>query len=493
VTDESIQPDATPDAPRTFSSLGTRLCLALWLGAMLLASISTIDGSDPVADFEQPAAVLVRGTEHTLQVADAIERAADAKYSADLQKVLDRSGQLESGAQLYRDLAARLEVIVAGAGEGADASRRVDRLDQIRELKLRAAVLGAEAGTDDWRDGLADVDDERVEALIATLAGEPFDGPEPNWDDLGSSYSRALIELRRARRDGATRTQTAWEDWQLESGDDLMARVADVLATALAAGLLGLLAFQPFAFLRADRVRLDPPGDPNCWPETPDGLGIFARYAVLFLVIGTTLALLDAGLREGSSSPLQGVTGLLASAPLLLLAASCYRGAEPGALVRHLGLGFDTTRMLRLPAFVAAGWVLTMSGALAVGALAAAAGHRNDMFANPFLDLIAGASDTSRMRLMVEACIWAPLFEELGFRAALFGGLRRRLPFLPAALLSSALFGLAHAYDPVGMLTIAWVGVSLAWVYERTRSLWAPILVHALYNFISLKFTFLFV
>jgi membrane protease YdiL (CAAX protease family) len=78
----------------------------------------------------------------------------------------------------------------------------------------------------------------------------------------------------------------------------------------------------------------------------------------------------------------------------------------------------------------------------------------------------------------------AAIGEELFFRGLLFGGLRQLIPLWPAAVVSGVLFGLPHL--PQGDLAVALqlsvFGVVLAWAYERSGTLWAPILLHALNN-----------
>jgi membrane protease YdiL (CAAX protease family) len=83
---------------------------------------------------------------------------------------------------------------------------------------------------------------------------------------------------------------------------------------------------------------------------------------------------------------------------------------------------------------------------------------------------------------LLEYVILAPLFEELVFRGLLFAILRRRFRFLPAALISAAIFGLAHGYGVVGLISVCWSGVLWAWIYERTGSLGPGILAHAINN-----------
>jgi membrane protease YdiL (CAAX protease family) len=79
---------------------------------------------------------------------------------------------------------------------------------------------------------------------------------------------------------------------------------------------------------------------------------------------------------------------------------------------------------------------------------------------------------------MLSAGVLAPLVEELLFRGTLFRNLRVRFNSAVAVLASSALFGLGHK-DQVGAFISA---LCFALVYTRTRSLWAPIALHALNN-----------
>jgi CAAX protease family protein len=86
----------------------------------------------------------------------------------------------------------------------------------------------------------------------------------------------------------------------------------------------------------------------------------------------------------------------------------------------------------------------------------------------------------------------APLAEEAFFRGFMFAGLRRRWPFLPAALLTGAIFGLFHftGSDSAGVVPqLAALGLILAWLYQRTGSLWPCVLVHMVNNAIAFALT----
>ncbi|MCS6328708.1 MAG: CPBP family intramembrane metalloprotease [Nitrospira sp.] len=96
-------------------------------------------------------------------------------------------------------------------------------------------------------------------------------------------------------------------------------------------------------------------------------------------------------------------------------------------------------------------------------------------------DLVWGSSPTLLVSLLEYVC-FAPVFEELAFRGPLFGVFRRRFQWGTAAMLSAALFALAHGYGLIGFLSVFWSGLIWAWAYERTGSLWPGVLGHALNN-----------
>ena len=89
--------------------------------------------------------------------------------------------------------------------------------------------------------------------------------------------------------------------------------------------------------------------------------------------------------------------------------------------------------------------------------------------------------------LVVLVVIAAPIAEETFFRGFLFAGLGRRLGYAWGAILSAAIFALAHI-DPEAYIPIFFLGLLLAWLYYRTRSIWVPVLAHFLYNSIALLF-----
>lgn len=81
----------------------------------------------------------------------------------------------------------------------------------------------------------------------------------------------------------------------------------------------------------------------------------------------------------------------------------------------------------------------------------------------------------------------APVAEEVFFRGMLFAGLRTRFSLWPAAIISGLAFGIPHVTSgPTAAIPLSIFGVALAWVYNRTGSIWPCILIHALNNGIAL-------
>jgi hypothetical protein len=76
--------------------------------------------------------------------------------------------------------------------------------------------------------------------------------------------------------------------------------------------------------------------------------------------------------------------------------------------------------------------------------------------------------------------------EELFFRAFLQGLGERWLGFLPAWLLTSALFGLVHAVTPAYAVIATLIGLYFGAVWSLTGSLPAVMMAHGLYDFIAL-------
>lgn len=93
-----------------------------------------------------------------------------------------------------------------------------------------------------------------------------------------------------------------------------------------------------------------------------------------------------------------------------------------------------------------------------------------------------------RGSVVVMAVLCAPIAEEVIFRGYLLGVIRQYLGVWAALIGSSLIFALIHAHIPSapGLFVL---GLVLAAVYQRTGSLWAPMLLHSIFNAITIAFT----
>jgi CAAX protease family protein len=84
----------------------------------------------------------------------------------------------------------------------------------------------------------------------------------------------------------------------------------------------------------------------------------------------------------------------------------------------------------------------------------------------------------------------APFVEELFFRGFFYRALRTRYPIVVAALVDGVIFGLIHfGFDGADGLLIlpplAFLGIIFCLVYEKTKSLWSVVGMHAFNNTIA--------
>lgn len=101
--------------------------------------------------------------------------------------------------------------------------------------------------------------------------------------------------------------------------------------------------------------------------------------------------------------------------------------------------------------------------------------------------------------VFIALVIVVPIVEEVLVRGFLYSGLRRKLSRITSALVASVLFGVAHLQLGSGELPLYVVAIDtfilsmfLIALREKTGSLWAGILVHALKNGIAFLALFVF-
>ncbi len=246
-------------------------------------------------------------------------------------------------------------------------------------------------------------------------------------------------------------------------------------------------------------------------------LGI-AAYAVPLLLIGTTASALGAGsgaftdagdmfdkagvvarfaderlarAAAGNALPeppriLGSVVAARVAWSYAIVSAGLFAGAavvaarqRPGTFARATGLGrFDADRLWLPGAAVA--MLYLAAGLYARGVEAAGI----DVLIPDATRLDATLRDTPALVLYgLTTVVAAPIGEELFYRGLVFSGLAA-WGFVPAAVVSSALFALSHL-DAGSIIPFTALGMTMAWLYWRSGSLWDAIAFHVLFNLLS--------
>ncbi len=392
----------------------------------------------------------------------------------------------------------RLMAWVSGDG----AAERAQAVEWYRELAAKSddplvsfqlAILQAEAGqpsqallsAHEWNDR-DDPYPRLAELIRAAYSEEPppdrqaMDALQADLTDVmpaGWFHDRLAVTL--ARRAGDAESQAALLEQAAIRVDRLYTYSRRLTVVELAAMLVGTLLLVMMWRRRSagiNPVRLHEPGIPPPWPGRVGAAVLLRGGAIGAAIMAVCLLSMPP-----ENASLRALSIPMTNVPLLALAY--YHLFRPAGMTFEEGFGLSLpwSHFGRLLAAVLAVVAAGLWGEWVMDRLAEQWGltsHWTEWFD---ADLVWGGGSLTMISLL-EYVIFAPLFEELAFRGLLFAILRRKFRFLPAALISAGIFGLAHGYGPVGLISVCWSGVLWAWIYEKTGSLAPGILAHALNN-----------
>jgi uncharacterized protein len=233
---------------------------------------------------------------------------------------------------------------------------------------------------------------------------------------------------------------------------------------------------------------------PDDQPQAPatvaePGWGWREVGLVILATLGTT-ALLGLGARGLSTALGLEIAGGLVSPALYLTGLGIYLSVIAAIYVfvvrragwAALGLGAASWRdyLIVPPLFV-----LELAALVGVNLLVAQIAGG---FENPQVEAISGGQALSAGELLMLLVLIAgvvPFVEELFFRGMLYPLLRRRMGALAAILLNAALFALFHVF-PLLLPGLFVVGIFLAYLRERSGSIWPSVMLHAMQNGLAL-------
>jgi uncharacterized protein len=125
-------------------------------------------------------------------------------------------------------------------------------------------------------------------------------------------------------------------------------------------------------------------------------------------------------------------------------------------------------------------------GAASIGAYLVFAALYAAIFGVPEQEDIAEGFGALPVQVLL-IVIAAPISEELLFRGLIFGGMRKHMPRIAAALVAGLIFGALHALTGLSAVPpLVVFGVILCLLYEKTGSIVPGIVLHMLNNSVAL-------
>ena len=130
--------------------------------------------------------------------------------------------------------------------------------------------------------------------------------------------------------------------------------------------------------------------------------------------------------------------------------------------------------------------VMGIVGSIAISGLFTSASdvfNIHGIFASETATNTPGAGSNILLQILGEG-IAPAISEELVFRWVIFSVARKRYSFVESAFIVSFIFGVSHGISLLTFITFAG-GFFLCYIYEKTRNIFVPVIIHGSYNTIG--------
>lgn len=218
-------------------------------------------------------------------------------------------------------------------------------------------------------------------------------------------------------------------------------------------------------------------------------LGLSIMLGALSVVLGMNIGIISAENQQSAMELIEAVTGYLQQGtPLMIFNCIC-----DGVLLTCFGTWYyfrekkykyhpDYKRAFRLKNILyIAG--LAFFGQYALNLFMVFVSIALPNVFEKYMELVELLDmDSGNALVMIFAVVlFGPLAEEVLFRGMVFGKLRRAFRFWPSAIISGVLFGIYHMNLVQGIYAAVF-GVLLAYIFEKTETIWGPYLLHVMFN-----------
>jgi membrane protease YdiL (CAAX protease family) len=272
------------------------------------------------------------------------------------------------------------------------------------------------------------------------------------------------------------------------------------VALLITGGIMWILRGKAWWAMRRPDPATEWPADPSGEPETAwagrTGRGLWletvATFLLAFMVLGLTGRAIVSWTHHAPWTMWITLIGQWAIALVIFwpvvrgMPWSRWRadiGWNPGRGVFREILAGIAGYLAGLPLYLAWAFVC-IRGFAAVGMFGHS--HAPSPKDNKVFDIIEGGSPFALVMLYLLATVWAPIVEESIFRGALFRQLRRRWLVVPAAIVTGAVFAVAHPYPTFGLFIVGGLGFWFAIIRTWRGTLIASATAHALHNAVAL-------
>jgi membrane protease YdiL (CAAX protease family) len=213
------------------------------------------------------------------------------------------------------------------------------------------------------------------------------------------------------------------------------------------------------------------------------------------ILAGVCLVLLMVGIHYAPSIRLESVSPyvtfpagtLLVAALLIAYPIWVIYQRAPRPVVVFPGIGRLAKEFLLAMPLTLADLILTAIAGYALSCVS----DQTSLVPKVWEDTAARVTPHTAFLLLVFGVLLAPFTEEIFFRGFMYNAVRRRCAPIIAASLQAFLFAVVHSYELMPSVDIFLSGMILVGIYEWRKTLFAPIFVHGMYNFVALAVLFL--
>lgn len=215
---------------------------------------------------------------------------------------------------------------------------------------------------------------------------------------------------------------------------------------------------------------------------------LFLFFGHIFIIIESFLADIFPIVREDNFRMVFNSSILDAMAIIFIMHFTLGQYKE-----KLVSLGLSTRNFLKNIFYGITGYVAAMPALAMALAISAAVAHLVKYMPEkqPVVELfLKEKSAPFLVYTGIFASIFGPIIEELFFRGFMYSAFKKAAGIFWAMIITSAVFALLHAHI-IGFLPIMILGFLLAYLYEKTGTLVAPITVHMAHNLSMVFLVFL--